>query len=68
MTYKQNERDKQAPKSGKRENDSNKLGDKPVTQLNQSKRTRTSRSDDESNIGGNNQAQSRRGGVGGLQH
>lgn len=64
MTYKQNPRDAQTPKSGKVENDTNKLGDQEATQLNQGNRTSDSRTDREAHIGGNNQSQSRRGPVG----
>ena len=39
MTYKQNPRDEQAPKTRKVENDTNKLGAQEATQLNQGKRT-----------------------------
>jgi len=61
MTNKQNPRDKQAPHTGKGENDSNKLGGQAPTQLNQGKRTPDSRSDREAHVGGSNQSQSRRG-------
>ncbi|NML85463.1 hypothetical protein [Polaromonas sp.] len=64
MTYKQNPRDEQVPKTGKVENDSNKLGEQDATQLNQGKRTPDSRSDREAHVGGSNQSQSRRGPVG----
>ena len=64
MTYKQNPRDEQAPKTGKVENDTNKLGEQTPTQLNQGKRTSDSRTDREAHIGGGNQSQSRRGSVG----
>ncbi len=57
--------DKQAPHTGKVENDTNKVGNKDTTQINQGKRTPESRSDRESNIGGSNQSQTRRGPVGG---
>jgi hypothetical protein len=59
MTYRQNARDEQTPKAGKAENDKNKLGQAPTTQLNQGKRTTDSRSDRESHIGSGNQTQSR---------
>jgi hypothetical protein len=59
MTYRQNPRDEQEPKTGKAENDRNKLGDKPETQLNQGHRTPASRHDRESQIGSSNQTQSR---------
>lgn len=64
MTNKTNPRDKQTPQSGKVENDTNKLGEKATTQLNQGQRTPDSRSDRESHVGGSNQSQSRRGPVG----
>lgn len=64
MTNKQNPRDKQAPHTGKVDNDTNKLGEKQPTQLNQGKRTPDSRSDREAHVGGSNQSQSRRGQVG----
>jgi hypothetical protein len=64
MTYKQNPRDEQAPKTRKVENDTNKLGAQEPTQLNQGKRTPDSRSDREAHVGGSNQSQSRRGPVG----
>ncbi|MDO9194881.1 hypothetical protein [Rhodoferax sp.] len=64
MTSKINPRDKQTPLSGKVENDTNKLGEKATTQLNQGQRTPDSRSDRESHVGGSNQSQSRRGSVG----
>jgi hypothetical protein len=58
---KQNPRDKQPGHTGKVENDSNKMGEKDATQLNQGKRTPDSRSDRESQVGGSNQSQARRG-------
>jgi hypothetical protein len=64
MTNNQNPRDKQAPHTGKVENDTNKLGEKAPTQLNQGQRTPDSRSDREAHVGGSNQSQSRRGAVG----
>lgn len=64
MTNKQNPRDKQEPNTGKVENDSNKLGNKDATQLNQGQRTPDSRSDREAHIGGSNQSQSRQGKAG----
>ena len=64
MTYKQNPRDEQAAKTGKVENDTNKLGEQETTQLNQGQRTSNSRSDREAHVGGSNQSQSRRGPVG----
>jgi hypothetical protein len=64
MTSNQNLRDKQVPDTGKVENDTNKMGEKESTQLNQGKRTPDSRSDREAHVGGSNQSQSRRGPVG----
>lgn len=61
MTNKQNPRDKQEAQTGKVENDTNKMGDKEATQLNQGQRTPESRSDREAHIGGSNQSQSRQG-------
>lgn len=55
-----NPRDKQAPQSGKVENDFNKLGEQRPTQKNEGRRTSASRSDREAQIG-NNQSQMRRG-------
>ena len=64
MTYRQNPRDEQTPKTGKVANDTNKLGEQDPTQLNQGKRTSDSRTDREAHIGGSNQSQSRRGPAG----
>jgi len=64
MKHHQNPRDKQAPHTGKVENDANKQGGQEPTQLNQGQRTPDSRSDRESHMGGGNQSQSRRGSVG----
>jgi hypothetical protein len=64
MTIHPNPRDKQAPHTGKVENDTNKLGEQAPTQVNQGKRTPESRSDRESHVGGSNQSQSRRGPAG----
>ncbi|NMM07944.1 hypothetical protein [Polaromonas sp.] len=64
MSHKQNPRDEQTPKTGKVENDTNKLGEQAPTQLNQGQRTPDSRSDREAHVGGSNQSQSRRGPVG----
>ena len=63
MTSHKNPRDKQAPRTGKVENDTNKMGEKEPTQLNQGQRTPDSRSDREAHVGGSNQSQSRRGPV-----
>jgi hypothetical protein len=67
MTSNQNLRDKQAPHIGKVENDTNKMGEKEPTQLNQGQRTPDSRSDREAHVGGSNQSQSRRGPVGTIK-
>jgi hypothetical protein len=64
MTSNQTLRDEQAPHTGKVENDTNKMGEKEPTQLNQGQRTSDSRSDREAHVGGSNQSQSRRGPVG----
>lgn len=64
MTYKQNPRDEKVAKTGKVENDANKLGAQEPTQINQGKRTPESRHDREAHVGGGNQSQSRRGPVG----
>ena len=61
MTSKQTPQDKQAPATGKVANDTNKLGSKDPTQLNQGQRTPDSRHDREAHVGGSNQSQSRRG-------
>jgi len=47
MTNQQNPRDKQAPHTGKVDNDTNKLGEQAPTQLNQGQRTPNSRSHSE---------------------
>jgi len=52
--------DKQMPRSGKVENDTNKLGNEAPTQKNEGRRTPQSRSDRESRIG-NNQGKMRKG-------
>ena len=62
MTSQKTPRENVHAHGGKVENDTNKAGDKPATQLNQGKRTPDSRSDRESHVGGTNQTQSRRGG------
>ena len=61
MAKKQNARDKQAPLSGKVENDFNKLGEQKPTQKNEGQRTPQSRHDREAQVGGQNQSQARRG-------
>lgn len=60
MTNVQNPKDRQAPHTGKVDNDTNKLGQHQATQLNQGHRTPESRSDREAHVGGDNQSQSRR--------
>lgn len=67
MTKHQNPRDKQAPQSGKVENDSNKLGEQNPTQKNEGKRTPESRHDREGHVGSQNQTQARKG-AGGMGH
>ena len=67
MGQKQNPRDAQEPQSGKVENDTNKLGDQQPTQKNEGRRTPKSRHDRESQIGGGNQVQARRGAKGGQR-
>lgn len=64
MTSKHNVRDEQTPKTGKVENDHNKVGEQPVTQKNEAKRTPDSRTDREAHLGSGNQTQSRRGNTG----
>ena len=59
MTYRQNPRDEQTAKSGKADNDKNKLGESAATQLNQGHRTPDSRHDREAHVGSSNQTQSR---------
>lgn len=55
----QNPADKQAPLSGKVENDSNQQGEQVPTQKNEGRRTPASRHDRESKIGNNQGKQSR---------
>ena len=64
MKTKQNPRDAQAAQTGKVANDHNKVGEQPLTQMNQAKRTPDSRADREAHIGSGNQTQSRRGAPG----
>jgi len=64
MRKSQNPQDKQAPQSGKVENDFNKTGEQRPTQKNEGKRTPKSRHDRESNIGSDNQSRARQGGGG----
>ena len=59
--------DKQAARSGKVENDFNKMGEQRPTQSNEGQRTPQSRNDRESHIGSDNQSQARKG-AGGLGH
>jgi hypothetical protein len=61
MAKKHNPQDKQAPLSGKVENDFNKQGEQKPTQKNEGKRTPESRHDREAHVGGDNQSQARRG-------
>lgn len=65
MSKNQSPADKQEPHTGKVSNDTNKQGEQDATQLNQGHRTPQSRSDRESQVGGGNQSQSRRGTIGG---
>jgi len=65
MPKSQNPQDRQAPQSGKVENDFNKTGEQPVTQKNEGQRSPQSRSDRESNLGSDNQNQARRGNTSG---
>jgi hypothetical protein len=58
--YKTDPQDKQAPLSGKVENDTNKMGHEKPTQKNEGRRTPQSRHDRESQIG-NNQGKARSG-------
>lgn len=55
-----NPRDKQAPLSGKAENDFNKLGEQKPTQKNEGRRTPESRHDREAQLGSDNHSRSRR--------
>ena len=57
MKTRQNPRDEQAPQTGK-------VGEQPLTQKNEAKRTPDSRRDREAHIGSGNQTQSRRGATG----
>jgi hypothetical protein len=56
-----NPADKQAPLSGKVENDFNQQGEQAPTQRNEGRRTPASRHDRESQIGSDNQSNMRRG-------
>lgn len=53
--------DKQAPLSGKVENDFNKQGEQKPTQKNEGRRSPASRHDRESQLGSDNQTRARRG-------
>jgi hypothetical protein len=53
--------DKQAPLSGKVENDFNKQGEQAPTQKNEGRRTPASRTDREAHLGSDNQTNMRRG-------
>lgn len=53
--------DKQAPMTGKVENDFNKQGEQAPTQKNEGRRTSESRSDRQAHIGSDNQSNMRRG-------
>ena len=61
MANKQHRLEKKTGHGHKIENDHNQSDDEHPTQKNEGRRTPESRSDRESNIGGNNQSQSRRG-------
>jgi hypothetical protein len=67
MSKHQNPADKQAPHSGKVENDFNKVGEQAPTQKNEGRRTPQSRHDRDTQVGSQNQNRSRRG-QGGLGH
>ena len=64
MSKTQNPRDEQKPHTGKVANDHNKVGEQPLTQKNEAKRTSQSRTDREAHLGSSNQTQSRRGNTG----
>lgn len=64
MKTKENLRDVQAAHTGKVTNNHNKIGEQPLTQLNEAKRTPDSRTDREAHLGSSNQTQSRRGATG----
>lgn len=57
----QNPGDKQAPLSGKVDNDFNQQGEQTPTQKNEGRRTPASRTDRESQLGSSNQSNMRRG-------
>lgn len=60
--------DKQAPMTGKVENDFNKQGEQAPTQKNEGRRTPESRTDRESQLGSSNQSNARRGVTSGHSH
>jgi hypothetical protein len=64
MKTNSNSRDEQVAHTGKVANDHNKVGEQPLTQKNEVKRTPDSRTDREAHIGSGNQTQSRRGATG----
>lgn len=64
MSKTQNPRDEHEPHTGKVANDHNKVGEQPLTQKNEAKRTSQSRTDREAHLGSSNQTQSRRGNTG----
>ena len=53
--------DRQAPHTGKNDNDFNKQGEQTPTQKNEGRRTPASRHDREAHVGGANQTQNRKG-------
>jgi hypothetical protein len=59
--YHPSKQDKQVGQSGKAANDTNKAGSEKPTQKNEAQRTPSSRHDRDSQIGGGNQTQARRG-------
>ena len=63
MTSKPTPHEKQLAHTGKVENETNKVGEQPPTQINQGQRTPDSRHDRDTHIGSGNQTQSRRGGT-----
>ena len=64
MSKTQNPREEQEPHTGKVAHDHNKVGEQPLTQKNEAKRTSKSRTDREAHLGSSNQTQSRRGNTG----
>lgn len=65
MNVDMNPADKQAPHSGKVENDHNKQGEQAPTQKNEGRRTPESRHDRQTTAGTHNVVQARTGGKGG---